>query len=184
MASDSTEAFAADIDDTRKTREDLERELAALDAKESTDPATIADPDATGPEDDPDAEEFVRPIVQVRNDLLGRDIGIIRPTDVDIVIFQNDMGSKVLNDNQRMARNGDFCREHVVEADYEKWERAVRSAAARQPRRGAVIFYEAMQELVTVIIDQVEETDEAEMTKAMNRAERRAALKAKANRGR
>lgn len=185
MATDSTDAFAAEVEGARPSREELERQLAELDQEGGQELATGDDGqdyDADTEGDDEDA--YTRPIVQVRNDFLGREIGIIKPTDVDLMMFQNDMGSKVLNDNQRMARNGDFCREHVVADDYEAWEDAVRRRAAREPRRGAVIFYEALQELVQQIAEQQEETDETEMNKAVNRAERRAALRAKANRGR
>lgn len=184
MATDSTDAFAAEVEGARPSREELERQLAELDQEAGQELATADGEQEVGATEGDDEDAYTRPIVQVRNDFLGREIGIIKPTDVDLMMFQNDMGSKVLNDNQRMARNGDFCREHVVADDYEAWEDAVRRRAAREPRRGAVIFYEALQELVQQIAEQQEETDETEMNKAVNRAERRAALRAKANRGR
>lgn len=185
MATDNTDAFAAEVDGARPSREELERQLAELDQEAGQELATADAEQGVGTADDGEEEEtYTRPIAQVHNDFLGREIGIVKPTDVDLMMFQNDMGSKVLNDNQRMARNGDFCREHVLADDYEAWEDAVRRAAARDARRGAVIFYEALQELVQQIAEQQQETDEDEMNKAVNRAERRAALRAKANRGR
>lgn len=171
---DSTN-YPADAVDNRPSREELERQLRELD--EQTDAELV-------PSGEEDEDTFVRPTVKVHNKFLGREITIVRPTDVDLMLFQNDMGSRSLNDNQRMAKNGDFCRDHVDVDDYDEWERAVRNRAAREPRRGAVIFYEALQELVELIADQTEETDESEMRQATNRAERRAALRAKAKRAR
>lgn len=170
-----THATTSDAVDTRPTREELERQLQELDTQAEADLA---------PTTDEDDDAFTRPTVQVHNKFLGRDITIIRPTDVDLMMFQNDMGSRSLNDSQRMARNGDFCRDHVDTDDYEEWSLAVRDRAARDPRRGAVVFYEALQELVEIIADQTEQTDENEMKQATNRAQRRAALRAKADRAR
>lgn len=169
MAVDNTEAFAAEVA-PRRTREELEAELAALEQETDQELAPVEDKSG-------DEEEWTRPIATVHCNFLGRDIGIIVPTDVDLMLFQSDMGSKVLNDVQKVSRQGDFCREHVDVDDYDAWERAVRDRSARDPKRAFVIFYEALNELVQLIADQSESTDEKEMTAAVNRAERRAALR-------
>lgn len=185
MSKDNTDAFAADAGDRRPTREELERQLQEYDQVQDADSGVEAgeatsttDVAVNEPEAD-DGDEYARPMVTVHSEFLGRDIQIVKPTDVAITMFQQDMASGLLSDEERLGVFGDFCREHVVPDDFKDWRFAIRRAAGRNPKNGQVVFYQETERLMELIIDQTEQTDQEAMDAAVNRAERRAALKKK-----
>lgn len=186
MSKDNTDAFAADAGSSRPTREELERQLLEYDRPqggdtdvEATEPATGTDVAVNDAQGD-DGDDYSRPLVTVHSEFLGRDIQIVKPTDVALTMFQQDMSSGLLSDEERLGVFGDFCREHVVADDFKDWRFAIRRAAGRAPSNGQVIFYQETEKLMELIVAQTEETDQAAMDEAVNRAERRAALKKKA----
>lgn len=185
MSKDNTDAFAADAGDRRPSREELERQLLEYDRAQDadsgveTDEATSGTNVAVNEPEEADGDDYVRPLVTVRSEFLGRDIQIVKPTDVAITMFQQDMSSGLLTDEERLGVFGDFCREHVVADDFRDWRLSIRRAAGRAPRNGQVIFYQETEKLMELIVAQTEETDQKAMDEAVNRAERRAAMKKK-----
>ena len=184
MSKDNTDAFAADAGDRRPSREELERQLLEYDRPQEDDSGDETTQDAQGsdvavnePEEDDDS--YSRPLVTVHSEFLGRDIQIIKPTDVAITMFQQDMSSGLLTDEERLGVFGDFCREHVVADDFNDWRLSIRRSAGRNPSNGQVIFYQETEKLMELIVAQTEETDQKAMDEAVNRAERRAAMKKK-----
>lgn len=186
MSKDNTDAFAADAADRRPTREELERQLLEYDRPQDADSGDETTEGTTGTDvavndaQGDDGDDYSRPLVTVHSDFLGRDIQIVKPTDVALTMFQQDMSSGLLSDEDRLGVFGDFCREHVVADDFKDWRFAIRRAAGRAPRNGQVIFYQETEKLMELIVAQTEETDQKAMDEAVNRAERRAAMKRKA----
>lgn len=185
MATDQTDAFAADAGTVTPSREELERQLAELDRQMAPEDAgtTVAVSEPSGVDSVVQDEEAApRETITVYNELLGRDITIIPPTDVDVMFYNQRMESRRLSDSKRMAATGDFCADHINEDDYFDWEMAIRSRADREPNKGLVFFAEALEELMNQIVDSSKNTDDSELKQATNRAQRRAALRAKKQR--
>lgn len=184
---DHTDAFEADLEQSapeRDRRAELQAELDALSADKgaavaTTGPADIADPDAgvigEDEEDSPvHGDEFT-----MESAALGITVTLWRPTDVAVTFFQQDSASQVLDDAERLGATGDFVRDHMPPEQWRAWRAAIKAAARRNPKIGGRVFYEAVAEALNALVENVDETDEKEMDAALNREQRRAALKAK-----
>lgn len=184
---DHTDAFEADLEQSAPgvdRRAELQAELDALNAETgaavaTTGPSDVADQDAElAGADEEDApvhgDEFT-----MESKALGITVTMWRPTDVAVTFFQQDSASQVLDDAERLGATGDFVREHMPPAQWRAWRAAIQRAARRNPKAGGRVFYESVAEALNALIDHVDETDTAEMDAALNREQRRAALKAK-----
>lgn len=188
MSTDNTAAFEADLEQSGSAtdrRAELQAELEALDHQT---PATTPAPASGAVEVPEDAAEggsgATEPLhgeefTFTSSALDGMEVTLWRPTDVAVTLFQQDSASQVLDDADRLGATGDFVREHMPMYQWREWQRAIKQAARRNPRIGGRVFYEAVSEALTALLEHVDETDTAEMDAALNRAQRRAALKEK-----
>lgn len=177
MATDNTDVFAADANDTRPTREELEKQLAELD-----DPATAPERadeiiDAADVDDDDDAAE--PEWLTYHSDFLDRDVRIAAPTDVAVTMFQQDMASRVAQDSEKVVLMGDFARRFVHPADFADWRNRIQAEAEKNPRHAFGVFWRENEKMVEELINVSTTTDSDYLEEEQNRAERRAALKRK-----
>lgn len=179
---DHTDAFEADLEvgqTAEERRAALEAELAALDDEPGAAVAVASSSEVADDEPEAAAEETHGAEFTFSSHALGIDVTLWRPTDVDVTLFQQDSASQVLDDAERLGATGDFVREHMPPAQWRAWRRAIQQAARRNPKIGGRVFYESVAEALNALIENVDETDEKEMDAALNREQRRAALKAK-----
>ena len=112
-------------------------------------------------------------------EVLGREITFTRPDEVSWTFFMEDMNSKRLTQSEKMGVSGDLFRDLLSEDDFYDWRRKQVAQARQNPASGGAAFFTDLALMTEMFAENIIETDEGEIEQAKNRAERRAALRAK-----
>lgn len=164
MADDKTSAFAADVGGREA---ELRAELEALESSRGE----VAPVETAG-----DEVEVTDELLVVESELLGRRIEITRPTSAAVAIFQSDASSEMLTEVERVGVLSDFVRRFMSAKDFREWRGQCLA------KRKAEFFYESLQDIIQLLMENAIEESEEEWKAAENRMKRRAALKAKEKR--